>query len=184
MKDLNKIRKIQENATCLYTQEQVEEAIEKVAKQMNEKFKDEFPVLLCVMKGAVVFMGQLITKLNFPLQIDYIHATRFRGEMTGGDLLWITKPTMDLKDRTVIVIEDILDSGLTLASIMDYCNQQKAKEVYNAVLIDKDCPREQEGVKEADFTGIHVENKFIIGYGLDYKDCYRNIPGIYVVNQE
>jgi len=183
MVDLKEVEKVWKNSTCLHKQEEIEAAINNVAKEMNKELAGKTPLFLCVMNGAVIFMGQLITKLTFPLQIDYIHATRFRGKMSGGDLLWVTKPTSDLKDRTIVIIEDILDAGLTLASIIDYCNQQGAKEVYTAVLVDKQTPREKGGVEKTDFTGMYVEDKFLIGYGLDYEGFFRNLPAIYAVEK-
>ena len=178
---IDELKTMQKNAVLLHSKSEVEEAIDRVAQQVTEKMGDEHPVLLCAMTGALTFMGQLITKLNFLLQTDYIHTSRFRGEMTGGNLEWISKPTIELKDRTILVVEDILDSGITLAAIKDYCYKQEAKEVYSAVLVDKDHPREEGGVKEADFTGLYVEDKFLIGYGLDYRGFFRNLAGIYAV---
>ncbi|MFH1333855.1 MAG: hypoxanthine-guanine phosphoribosyltransferase [Pseudomonadota bacterium] len=180
---LDEVKNMQKNAKCLFAAEKIEAAIDKVAKEMTEKLADENPVLLCVMNGAVIFMGQLVTKLLFPLQIDYIHATRYRGEMLGKDLHWLATPSIPIEGRTVVIIEDILDTGLTLSAIIDYCQQAGAKRVLSAVLIDKDHPRDKGGVDKADFTGLHVEDKFIIGYGLDYQEYLRNLPGIYAVEQ-
>ena len=179
----SEIKKIQDHIVCLHSKEEVEAVIDKVAAEMNEKFADEAPLFLCVMNGAVIFMGQLISRLTFPLQIDYIHTSRYRGTMTGSDLRWISEPTISLKDRTIVVIEDILDSGVTLAAILEYCRQHGAKAVYTAALVDKDHPRAEGGVEKADFTGLYVENKFLVGYGLDYQEFFRNLPGIYAVQK-
>ncbi|MBU1927154.1 MAG: hypoxanthine-guanine phosphoribosyltransferase, partial [Gammaproteobacteria bacterium] len=111
------------------------------------------------------------------------HATRYRGEMLGKDLHWLATPHIPIKGRTVVVIEDILDTGLTLSAVIDYCQQEGAKQVLSAVLIDKDHPRDKGGVNKADFTGLYVEDKFIIGYGLDYQEYLRNLPGIYAVEK-
>ena len=134
------------------------------------------------MNGAVVFAGQLLTKLNFYLQVDYIHTSRFKGEMEGGDLEWVAVPRTSLEGRTVVIVEDILDSGITLTSIIDYCREKGAKEVYTVVLVDKDHPRDVNGVEKADFTCLWVEDKFLLGFGLDYQGFFRNLPGIYAVN--
>jgi hypoxanthine phosphoribosyltransferase len=182
--DLNDVLELHSKSICLYDANAIDQAINKVAEEMNQELANKNPILLCAMNGALIFMGQLTTRLTFPLQVDYIHTSRFRGEVRGGDLHWLATPTISLKDRTVVIIEDILDSGITLAAIKDYCLQQNAKEVLCAVLIDKDHPREDGGVKQAEFTGLQVEDKFLIGFGLDYKGYLRNIPGIYAVQTE
>lgn len=177
--DINQIKEMQKNAILLHDLHEINAAIEKIATAMNEKLADKEPIFLCTMNGAILFMGQLMPKLNFPMQIDYIHVSRFRGETRGGDLHWIASPSMSLEGRTVVIIEDILDSGLTLSAIIDFCKQQEAKEVFTAVLIDKNHPRVTGSIKTADFTGLKVADKFLIGYGLDYKGFFRNLPGIY-----
>jgi hypoxanthine phosphoribosyltransferase len=181
MFDLETLRKMEKNSVCLYSQDQVNEAIDRVAKEITAILADKSPLFLCTMNGAVIFTGQLLTKLNFPLQLDYIHTSRFRGQIAGGDLHWLATPKADLKERTIVIVEDILDSGITLAAILDYCYQQKAEKVYTVVLVDKDHPRDPDGVKKADFTGLYVEDKFLIGYGLDYQEFFRNLPGIYAL---
>jgi hypoxanthine phosphoribosyltransferase len=182
--DLNELKSMQENAVCLHTIEEIETAINKVAKEMNEQLVGKNPLFLCVMNGAVIFMGHLVTRLNFPLQMDYVHASRYQGEMNGGKLCWFSKPSVPLKGRTVILVEDILDTGATLASIKQYCHEQEAEAVYMAALIDKDHPRVEGGVEKCDFTGLYVEDKFLIGYGLDYQGYFRNLPGIFAVNSD
>jgi len=178
------IQRVMDNAVCLYSESEIEKEIDRVAKEMYEKLHDQNPLFLSVMNGAVIFTGKLITRLNFPLQMDYVHATRYRGEMQGRDLHWLSVPTISLENRVIVVMEDILDSGLTLAAVMDYCIQQNAKKVYSATLVDKNHPRDVDGVKKADFTGLTVDDKFLIGYGLDYKEYFRNLPGIYAVEKK
>ena len=177
------IQDILDRAVCLHPESEINQAIDRVAKEMNELLHDQNPIFLSVMNGALIFAGKLVTRLNFPLQMDYVHATRYRGEMHGRDLHWLSVPTIPLEDRVLVVMEDILDSGLTLAAVMDYCIQQNAKKVYSATLVDKNHQRDVDGVKKADFTGLKVDDKFLIGYGLDYKEYFRNLPGIYAVKE-
>lgn len=179
--DLNQALALQKKIRCLHAREEVEQAIDRVASEMNQKLTDDVPVFLCVMNGAVIFMGQLATRLTIPMQINYIHATRYRGEMEGADLQWRAEPTQCLKNRVVVVVEDILDTGLTLAAVMKYCYDKGAKKVYTAALVDKNRPREEGGIKRCDFTGLDVPDLFLVGYGLDYKDYLRNLDGIYAV---
>lgn len=179
--EIKEVEELVKKSVLLHDINEINSAIDKIANEMNKKLPGKNPIFLCVMNGAVLFMGQLMPKLTFPLQIDYIHVSRFRGGLRGGDLHWLAIPREPLDDRTVVIIEDILDSGVTMSSIIDFCKQKGAKEVYTAALIDKDHPRAKEGVKSVDFSGLKVADKFLIGYGLDYKGFLRNLPGIYAV---
>lgn len=182
--DFSEAEKLHRKIDCIFDKAAVEAAITKVAHEMNQALADKMPVLLCVMNGAVIFMGQLVTQLNFPLQIDYIHVTRYRGSIEGREIHWVAEPNIELKDRTVVIIEDILDGGLTLAAVKNFCVDQGATEVYTATLVNKERPREEGGVEKCDFVGLNVEDKFLIGYGLDFQGFFRNDPGIYVVNTD
>jgi hypoxanthine phosphoribosyltransferase len=177
------VRNILENAECLYSANEVNQALDRMAQEITAKLSNEDPLILCVMTGALITTGHLVTRLHFPLQIDYIHATRYRGSMRGGDLHWLVEPRQTLEGRTVLVVDDIMDGGLTLAAIIDYCKQAKAKAVYTAVMVSKDREREPGVNFEPDFCGVTTEDKFLFGFGLDYEEYLRNVPGIYAVNQ-
>lgn len=179
-----KMRTILEKADCLYDMKAIEKALDKMAQEITEKLSDQNPLVLCVMVGALIPMGHLLTRLHFPLEVDYIHATRYRGAMRGGDLHWLVEPRQSLKNRTVLVVDDIMDGGLTLAAIIDYCQQAGAKAVHTAVMVNKTRVRE-EGVNfEPDFSGLITEDRFLFGFGLDYEEYLRNAPGIYAVAAE
>lgn len=180
--DLNEIKMMEKNAVCIHDAAEISAVIDRIAMEMNQKLFDKAPIFLCVMNGALIFTGQLLTRLNFPLQLDYIHATRYLGEKRGKDLHWFAEPFLPLADRNVVILEDILDEGLTLTAVIEYCQQKGAKEIYTAALVNKLCPRKPGGVDKVDFKGFDIENKFLIGYGLDYKGFIRNLPGIYIVN--
>jgi len=122
-----------------------------------------------------------LTKLVFPLEVDYVHATRYGHETTGAHLNWTAKPRLDLQGRTVLLLDDILDEGVTLAAIADYCRQQGAARVLMAVLVEKLHLRKVTPGMRADFSGLEVGDRFLFGYGLDYKGYWRNAPGIYAV---
>lgn len=173
-----------EKSTCLYTTAEVNQALDKLAHEIHERCHKSNPVILCVMIGGMVPLGNLLVRLDFPLEVDYVHATRYKGDIKRGELEWRKKPTTSLKDRTVIIVDDILDGGVTLKSIAEYCEDQGAREVLTAVLVEKQHSRQAEGLQKADFAGIECENKYIFGYGMDYKEYLRNAPGIYVVAPE
>lgn len=178
------IREVQAKATCLYTHAEIESALDKMAREIHDALADKNPILLCVMIGGLIPAGNLLPRLDFPLEMDYIHATRYRGETQGGEIHWLVKPRADLKDRVVLVVDDILDGGITLTEIKNFCLAAGAKDVLTAVLLDKADARLPGGVPTADFTGLTVGNGYVFGYGMDYKEYLRNAPGIYVVAPE
>jgi len=178
------IQEVYKKATCLYNKQEIESALDNMAQTIHTKLADANPILLCVMIGGLIPAGNLLPRLDFPLELDYIHATRYRGATQGGNLTWLVKPQISLQDRTVLIVEDILDGGLTLKAIVDYCHQQGAKTVYTAVLLDKQATRVEGGLSKADFTGITMENGYVFGYGMDYEGYLRNASGIYVVAPE
>ena len=180
---IKRVKEIEERSTILFNENEISSAIDKISVKMNKELKGKSPLFLCVMSGALIFTGHLITKLSFYLEIDYIHVSRYRGEIHAKELHWFAEPSVSIKGRNIVVIDDILDSGLTLAGIKDYCIQKGAKSILTAVLIDKKCNREKGGVEKADFFGTKAPNKFLVGYGLDYKGFLRNLPNIYSVNE-
>ena len=177
--DVKEVQKVLADADCLYTQEQIEKQLDRMAKEITARYQNSNPIFLCVMTGAMVPAGHLLTRLNFPLELDYIHATRYAGATTGGELAWETEAKISFQDRNIIVFDDILDEGVTLAAIMDYCHRQGAREVATAVLVEKLHDRKH-GI-QADFIGVQIEDRYVFGYGMDYHGYLRNIPGIYAV---
>jgi hypoxanthine phosphoribosyltransferase len=176
-----KISSVLTDADQLTTKAEVETTIGRLAEEITAELKEANPILICVMNGGLIFSGQLLTRLPFPLEVDYVHATRYGHETSGSGLNWIVKPQLELKGRTVLLLDDILDEGVTLAAIADYCSQQGAARVLMAVLVEKLHLRKVTPGMRADFTGIEIGDRFLFGYGLDYKGYWRNAPGIYAV---
>jgi len=172
-------QRVYEEADCLYDREQVEAAIIQMAAEISTKLAEKNPLVLAVMSGAMIPAGILLSHLDFPLQIDYIHASRYRGATAGGELDWRVAPRFALEGRCVLVIDDILDEGLTLQAILDSCRAQGASEVHSAVLVKK--LHERNIGIEADYVGLQVEDRYVFGYGMDYKEYLRNAPGIFAV---
>ena len=166
-------------ADCLYTHTQVQAALDKMAHAITDKLQGKNPLVLCVMTGGIIPAGHLLTRLSMPLQIDYIHATRYRGETTGSHLHWLVRPTHALRGRDVLIIDDIYDEGITLSEIAEYCWAQGAADVSIAVLINKIHNHKQP--LQVDFVGLETPDRYLFGYGMDYKDYLRNAPGIYAV---
>lgn len=181
---LEQINEVLEKSTQLYTVDQVETAMDAMAESIENRLSETNLVVLPVMIGGLIPAGGLLRRLHFPMEIDYVHATRYRSDTTGKDLQWVAKPRRSLKDRTVLVVDDILDGGITLSKIVEYVQQQGAKEVYTAVLIEKLCKRAPGAIEHADFCALEVEDRYIYGYGMDYKEYLRNVPGIFAVAKE
>ncbi len=179
---LDEIKQVEATADMLYSEQEVEAAIEKMAESISQLLFDRNPLVLCVMNGGIVVAGKLMTRLNFPLTIDAINASRYRNETSGGEIKWILKPGAPLQDRTVLIIDDILDEGITLKALYDYCREQGASSIYSAVLIDKNLGREKPMI--ADFVGLETEDRYLFGYGMDYKGYLRNAAGIYACKEE
>ena len=178
---IDEANRVLAEADLLIGETDVKMAIERLATEITTRLKDANPVLLCIMNGGLIFAGQLLTQLVFPLEVDYVHATRYGHETIGVTLDWSVKPHLDLKGRTVLLLDDILDEGVTLAAIADYCRRQGATEVLMAVLVEKLHLRKVTPGMCADFSGLEVGDRFLFGYGLDYKGYWRNAPGVYAV---
>ena len=174
------IEQVFAEAELLYSADEVDAAINKMAREISQALKDKNPVVLCLMIGAVIPVGKLLPKLQFPLQLEYVHASRYRGETSGGDIDWIKRPALDLQGRVVLIIDDILDEGITLAAIIDECHKLGASDIYTAVLVDKQIEHGK-NIQKADFTGLTVPDRYVFGCGMDYKSYLRNYPGIYAV---
>jgi hypoxanthine phosphoribosyltransferase len=131
------------------------------------------------MNGGLVLTAALLARLHFALRVDYMHATRYRERTSGSDLHWKVEPSQDLAGKDVLVVDDILDEGYTLDAILAYCRRQSPASLRTAVLVRKMHSR---GVSPAvDFIGLEVPDRYVFGYGMDYKGYWRNAPGIYAV---
>jgi hypoxanthine phosphoribosyltransferase len=178
--DTEHILAVRDSADVLCSPAQVSEALDRMAAAITTAIDDQDPLLLCVMTGGLVVAGELFTRLDFPVQLDYLHATRYQGTRGGEQLKWITPPSQPLAGRTLLVVDDILDEGLTLAAILRYCREQQARALYTAVLVEKNHDRKHPDV-QPDFVGLQVEDRYVFGYGMDYHGYWRNLKGIYAV---
>jgi hypoxanthine phosphoribosyltransferase len=171
--------KVLEQADRLYTLQQIEAALEEMARAITRQLAERDPIVVCLMNGGLVPFGTLLPKLSFPLQVDYIHATRYGNRLQGADLRWMAGPFVPPQGRCILLIDDILDEGATLAAIEEYYLKNGAHEVLKAVLVKKERPRSLS--IDAEFIGLMVPDRYVFGYGMDYKGYLRNAPGIYAV---
>lgn len=166
-----------QQADRLYGIDAVEAALDRMAREITARLAQRNPLLICIMTGGVVPFGKLLPRLQFPLEIDYVHATRYGDKLHGGRLDWRVGPSQPPRGRTVLLVDDILDEGDTLSAIEARYRADGATEVYKAVLVVKN--RARSGNVVVDFKGLDVPDRYVFGYGMDYKGYLRNAPGIF-----
>ncbi|MEQ1592609.1 MAG: hypoxanthine-guanine phosphoribosyltransferase [Thiobacillaceae bacterium] len=168
-----------DSAKLIASAEVVQTTLDRLAKEITHALDETFPLVLAVMGGAVVFAGQLLPRLAFPLEFDYLHVTRYRGKTSGGAVEWRVLPGQNVVGRTVLVLDDILDEGETLAAVRDKLLELGATRVFSAVLTDK-----MNGLAKpikADYVGISVPDRYVFGCGMDVYGLWRNLPAIYAL---
>jgi len=169
-------------AERLLTAEEVAQAVRRVAGEITAVLGGQQPLLLAVMRGGVVFAGQLLPLLPFPLDFDYVDATRYGDATRGGELDWRVDVPATVRDRTVLVIDDILDEGRTLAAIRRRLLEAGAQRVLIAVFADKQLSRVKPVA--ADFTGVRVPDRYVFGFGMDVHGWWRNLPAVYALHRD
>lgn len=179
--DIAKAWALFRDAELLYDRAEIEDALDRLGVAITGRLADRFPLALCVMGGAVVFAGQLLPRLAFPLQFDYLHATRYRDGTRGGEIEWCALPRSEVDGRVVLLMDDILDEGHTLAAVKSRLLEMGATRVEVAVLADKDI-----GLAKpirADYVGLTLPNRYVFGMGMDAYGLWRNLPGIYAMKE-
>lgn len=166
----------------LYGAEDIERTLDRLASEIGDALADRFPVALCVMGGAVVFTGKLLPRLGFPLEFDYLHASRYRDGTRGGEIQWSMLPRKELVGRVVLLLDDILDEGHTLAAAKARLLELGAAEVVIAVLAEKDLAKDKPVA--ADFVGLRLPDRYVFGMGMDAYGLWRNLPAIYALKEE
>lgn len=171
--------RVYEESDCIHNADEVEAALDLIAEALTERLHDRNPLVICVLHGGLVMAGRLIPKLNFSLQQDYLHATRYGDRTTGGTLDWLARPVSSLEGRHVLLLDDIHDEGTTLAAIVQYCRDAGAADVVTAALANKLHDRKQG--RRVDISGLDVPDRFVFGCGMDFKGYLRNLPGIHAL---
>ena len=172
-----------ERAELIHPAQAVRGALDAMAEQITETLSDRDPILLAVMTGGMVPAVRLSSRLNFPHRMDYVHATRYESGVRGGRLEWRARPHLELAGSSVLIVDDILDEGITIRAIVDYCRHSGARDVRTAVLVEKQHSRNRTGVKP-DFSGLQVPDRYVFGCGMDYRECFRHLPAIYALAAE
>ena len=182
MMDDARAKTILAQSEVIHTAEEVQAALQRVAREINARLAGQHPLVLSVMGGAVVFSGQLLPLLDFPLDFDYLHVSRYGNAQQGGQLHWKVAPRENVRGKVVLVLDDILDEGETLHAIKQRVLELGATACYSAVFADKDNGK----VKPiaADFVGLALPNRFVFGYGMDIHGAWRNLPAIHALKEE
>lgn len=171
---------VAERAELLVSPRAMDDALDRMAASITERLAGTDPLVLCVMTGGAVATGLLLPRLSFQLRLAYCHVTRYRGRTSGGDLHWQYRPSDAIRGEQVLVLDDILDEGMTLDAVVSACQADGAAGVLSAVLVKKDRVHR----READYVGVEVPDRYLFGYGLDYKGYFRNARGIYAVSDQ
>ena len=182
MPDLRNAWQFLEESELVCSEQEIQAALARLAAQIDARLRDAYPVVLVVMGGAVVFAGQLLPRLRFPLDLDYVHATRYGAATSGGGIAWRVSPPEDVRGRIVLLLDDILDEGRTLAVVKEALLARGAAEVRIAAFARKE--RGEPPAIEADYVGVTVPNLFVFGFGMDVDGEFRNLPAIYALPAE
>lgn len=166
----------------VHDRETLQVAIANMGAAIERALDGERAVFLALMNGAMVFAGELALAIGTDLELDYVHATRYQGNTVGGELSWLREPRADLRERTVLLVDDILDEGRTLKAVRDACLDRGAARVLIAALCVKQHERRVAGI-DADFVGVDVPDAYVYGYGMDYHEHGRNLPAIYALRE-
>jgi hypoxanthine phosphoribosyltransferase len=173
---------VHQQAQCLISANDVQKAVNNLAEKMNKDLQLTNPLILIVMTGGVVFAGQLLPQLNFPLEVDFCQVSRYRSGTQSGELQWLRQPTTNLQNRTLIIVDDIYDEGTTLLELIEDCHARGATQVVTCVLVNKIHNRKKKPDFQPDYVALEVPDKFLVGYGMDYQGYGRNLPGLYTID--
>lgn len=175
------LAEVRETAELIHDEDVMQATYDHLADQISESLADCRPLLLPVMMGGLYLCGQLMSRLDFPLEIDYLHATRYRDKLHGDDLYWPVSPSDKIAGRTVLLIDDILDQGITLSGIIENLQAAGAEDIQSVVLSCKQCNRSKE--VDVTFRGVDLPDRYVFGCGMDYKGYWRNLAQIYAVSE-
>ena len=179
MLDKNRAWQVLHEADLVCSEQEVGRAVERVAVEVSARLADANPLVLSIMGGAVVFTGRLLPLLHFPLELDYLHVTRYDGRTRGSEVRWKAGPRTDIRGRTLLVVDDILDEGDTLAAVRERLLSDGAAAFFSAVFADKDIGRPKP--IQADFVGVRVPDRYVFGFGMDINEYWRNLPAVYAL---
>lgn len=165
---------MQNNYRILLSSEQIQERIKELGAQITEDYKDNPPVIICMLKGAIYFFADLTRNIKLPITFDFARLSSYKNGTTSGEMELISNITTEIKDKDILIVEDIVDSGKTLAYFIKLLEEKQPRSIKICTFLDK---KERREVNiEADYIGFNIPCGFVIGYGLDYAERYREFP--------
>jgi hypoxanthine phosphoribosyltransferase len=176
---IDPMQAVLDQSELLFDSDTIERAIDRLAIRITVDLAGRNPIAICILTGGLIFSGSLLQRLRFPLEIDYLHATRYQSRTEGSVLEWRALPTLPVQGRALLVIDDILDHGHTLAAVVAALRERGAADVRSAVLVDKDIGRQKPIA--ADYVALNCPDRYLFGRGMDYKGYWRNLPEIYAI---
>ena len=175
---LNDIKEI------MYTEEQIQKRIEELGEELTRDYAGKNPVIIGVLKGVVVFYADMVRQIRVPCEMNFMTISSYSGTRTTGNIRVRQDVTVDLKDRHVLILEDIFDTGNSLSFVYDHLMQHQPASLKICTLLDKPSRRKPGVTLKADYVGFTIPDAFVVGYGLDYNEYYRNLPFVGVVKPE
>lgn len=182
MSRLEEAQAVLREADCVSDAAAVDAAYDRLAAALRAEYAGKNPLVLTVMIGGLVPAAEILKRVDFAFELDYLHATRYRGATTGGGLLWKRQPDTSLEGRHVLVIDDILDEGHTLVAVRKALLEFSPASLKVAVLADKKHDRRAPEA-HAEFIGLTLPDRYVFGCGMDYKEYWRQLPAIYAVKE-
>jgi hypoxanthine phosphoribosyltransferase len=173
--------RVLEAADLVCPADTVSRAVGRLGREISAAVADSFPLIPCIMRGGLIFGGQLLPLLRFPLELDYLDVRRYGDATRGAEIVWNAIPAAGVAGRVVVVLDDILDEGHTLASVCEKLQALGASRVLTAVFADKDLGRPK--TFRPDFTGVSLPNRYLFGFGMDVRGAWRNLPEIYALKE-
>ncbi len=171
---------ILEHSECLASKSEVLSAINDLAEKITADYQNKNPLILCLMNGGLFLTSELTQRLSFPLRIDYLHATRYRGNTTGSELQWLKMPSFNLANEHVLIVDDVYDEGITLKEVEEKLSEQMPASIKTLVLVNKEHARKPRAYS-VNYVGMNLEDKYLFGCGMDYHGHWRHLPQIYAL---
>jgi len=176
------LQHIRENSDLVFSASQIKAAVENMGLALEAKIKNKNAIMISVMNGGIILTSDLLRSMDCDVRLDYLQVARYRDKTVGGSLHWLKEPQLSLENQTVVLVDDIYDEGYTLEELVSYCEKHGASEVITAVLLLKKKSTPQVDLKP-DIFGLEVNDRYVYGYGMDYKGYLRNVPAIYAISE-
>lgn len=180
MLDAAEIEHVRRTAREIYSADQVREALDRIAAEISADLARKRPLVVAIMHGGTFAAVHLCARFDFAHEFDYVHVGRYGAELSGGELTWIVRPKATYRDRVVLLVEDVIDRGLTLAAVQAEILRVGARELRTAVLVSK--VSHGNARPKVDYVGLEAGSEYLFGCGMDYKGYWRNLPSLFAVN--